>query len=65
MNLPILNTSTLLSEHGLRADKALGQNFLQDPSILEKIVLAADIQPADTILEIGPGLGSLTRYLAL
>jgi len=42
----------------------LGQNFLQDPFALEKIVSAAKIEPTDTVLEIGPGLGSLTRYLA-
>jgi len=65
MNLPPLNTSALLREHGLRADKGLGQNFLQDLTALEKIVAAAEIQPDDLVLEIGPGLGSLTRYLAL
>ena len=62
--LPMLDTSQLLREHGLRADKGLGQNFLQDPDILRLIVDAAEIQPSDTVLEIGPGLGSLTRYLA-
>ena len=62
--LPILDTTQLLREHGLRADKGLGQNFLQDPDVLRLIVDAADIQPTDTVLEIGPGLGSLTRYLA-
>lgn len=65
MNLEPLNTSALLREHGLRADKSLGQNFLSDPASLEKIVHAAQIQPDDAVLEIGPGLGSLTRYLAL
>ena len=42
----------------------MGQNFLQDPLALEKIASAAKIEPTDTVLEIGPGLGSLTRYLA-
>jgi len=65
MNLPPLNTATLLREHGLRANKGLGQNFLQDHTALEKIVEAAEIQQDDVVLEIGPGLGSLTRYLAL
>jgi 16S rRNA (adenine1518-N6/adenine1519-N6)-dimethyltransferase len=65
MNLPPLNTTALLSEHGLRANKGLGQNFLQDLTALEKIIEAAEIQPDDVVLEIGPGLGSLTRYLAL
>lgn len=64
MNLPPLNTAALLREHGLRAEKALGQNFLSDPVHLEKIAHAAEIQAEDTVLEIGPGLGSLTRYLA-
>lgn len=65
MNLPILNISSLMRDHGLRADKSLGQNFLNDPGALEMIAVSADIQPEDNILEIGPGLGSLTRYLAL
>lgn len=65
MNLPPLNTTALLHEHGLHANKGLGQNFLQDLTALDKIVQAAEIQPDDVVLEIGPGLGSLTRYLAL
>lgn len=62
--IPPLNVADLLKQYGLHADKRLGQNFLQDPYALEKIMHAADIRPADTVLEIGPGLGSLTRYLA-
>jgi len=63
--IPPLNAAALLKHYGLRAHKGLGQNFLQDPLALEKIVSVAEIQPTDTVLEIGPGLGSLTRYLAL
>ena len=63
--LPPLNAAAILRAHGLRADKALGQNFLQDPYALDKIVQAAEIQPSDTVLEIGPGLGALTRHLAV
>lgn len=63
-DLPRLNAATLLRQHGLRADKSLGQNFLDEPAALEKIVQAAEISGDDSILEIGPGLGSLTRYLA-
>lgn len=63
--IPPLDASVLLKQYGLRADKKLGQNFLQDPSALETIASAAQIQPTDTVLEIGPGLGSLTRYLAV
>jgi len=63
--IPPLNAATLLKRYDLRPHKGLGQNFLQDPLALEEIVSAADIQPSDTVLEIGPGLGSLTRYLAV
>jgi 16S rRNA (adenine1518-N6/adenine1519-N6)-dimethyltransferase len=63
--IPPLNASALLKRYGLRADKKLGQNFLHDPFALESIVSAAGINSTDTVLEIGPGLGSLTRYLAV
>src|SRR5512138_2347187 len=63
-DIPPINVSFLLKKYGLRPHKGLGQNFLQDPIALETIVAAAQIQPTDTVLEIGPGLGSLTRYLA-
>jgi 16S rRNA (adenine1518-N6/adenine1519-N6)-dimethyltransferase len=64
-DIPPLNASAWLKRYDLRAHKGLGQNFLQDPFALEKIVSAAEIQSSDTVLEIGPGLGSLTRYLAV
>ena len=64
-SIPPLDSSAILKRFHLRADKSLGQNFLQDSSILEKIALAAEIQEDDCVLEIGPGLGSLTRYLAV
>lgn len=64
-SLPPLNVASLLRQYGLRPSKGLGQNFLQDNQALQKIVSAADLGPADAVLEIGPGLGSLTRYLAL
>jgi 16S rRNA (adenine1518-N6/adenine1519-N6)-dimethyltransferase len=63
-DIPPLSISHLLKKYGLRPHKGLGQNFLQDPMALEKIVSAAEIGSTDTVLEIGPGLGSLTRYLA-
>ncbi|HKI54211.1 MAG TPA: 16S rRNA (adenine(1518)-N(6)/adenine(1519)-N(6))-dimethyltransferase RsmA [Anaerolineales bacterium] len=62
--IPPLNISALLKQHGLRANKKLGQNFLQDPFALASITSAAEIKSTDTVLEIGSGLGSLTRYLA-
>jgi len=64
-NLPPLNVAALLRAHGLHASKGLGQNFLQDDSVLAKIVSAAGVTANDDVLEIGPGLGSLTRHLAL
>jgi 16S rRNA (adenine1518-N6/adenine1519-N6)-dimethyltransferase len=63
--IPPLDAAAVLKRFHLRADKSLGQNFLQDESALEKIALTAEIQGDDSVLEIGPGLGSLTRYLAV
>jgi len=62
--IPPLDAAAVLKRFNIRADKSLGQNFLQDTSALENIALAAEIQEDDCVLEIGPGLGSLTRYLA-
>lgn len=64
-SIPPLNAAAVLKRYGLRADKRLGQNFLQDHFALEKIANAAEINADDCVLEIGPGLGSLTRYLAV
>jgi 16S rRNA (adenine1518-N6/adenine1519-N6)-dimethyltransferase len=63
--IPPLNAAAVLKRYGLRADKRLGQNFLQDESALEKIAATAEILEDDCVLEIGPGLGSLTRHLAV
>ncbi len=46
-----------------RARRSLGQNFLVDPNLQRKIVEAAGVEPGDTVLEIGPGQGALTRWL--
>lgn len=64
LSLPPLDITGLLRKYGLRPEKSLGQNFLVDDTALRKVVQAAEIQPDDTVLEIGAGLGSLTRYLA-
>ncbi len=53
-----------LDSGGLRPRKRLGQHFLTDPRILESIADAADVTSADSVLEIGPGLGHLTHVLA-
>ena len=58
-----MRTSAKLSEHHLPR-KRFGQNFLTDKNILNKIVRAAEVSPSNTVLEIGPGLGHLTRALA-
>ncbi|MFA5945676.1 MAG: rRNA adenine dimethyltransferase family protein [Patescibacteria group bacterium] len=47
------------------AKKSYGQHFLRDQSVLEKIVAAAEIQPEDVVVEIGPGTGALTEHLRL
>jgi len=54
----------LLSAHRMHPNKAFGQNFLIDPSVLRQIVAAAEIDAADSVLEVGAGMGVLTRELA-
>lgn len=58
------NPKRLLDTYGISPKKSLGQNFLHDPNALEKIVRAADLEPTDAVLEIGPGTGALTGWLA-
>lgn len=48
----------------LRPKKSLGQHFLRDENVARKIIAAINLQPSDTVLEIGPGEGALTKYLA-
>lgn len=55
---------TLLNKHSARPSKGLGQNFLIDKNVLNKIITASDLKPGDTVLEIGPGIGTLTQELA-
>lgn len=55
----------LLSSHGFTFSKSLGQNFLIDGNIVRKIVASANISSEDYVLEIGPGMGTLTEELAL
>lgn len=56
-------TNFILKKYGLRANKKLGQNFLINEEIINEIVEKADVQKNDVIIEIGPGLGSLTAKL--
>src|SRR2546427_11718022 len=53
----------LLAQNGIRLTRSLGQNFLHDANQLRRIVAAAQLGPADKVLEIGPGLGPLTELL--
>ncbi len=53
----------LLAAEGLRPRKALSQNFLTDAAVLDAIVDAAELAPGDRVVEVGPGLGVLTRRL--
>lgn len=64
MSPPPLDINSLLKRYGLRPDKRLGQNFLVDESALQRVINAAGVTSEDAVLEIGPGLGSLTRFLA-
>ena len=57
-------TSEILKKYQFRMQKKYGQNFLIDGNILAKIVEAAQITKEDCVLEIGPGIGTMTQYLA-
>lgn len=54
----------LLAAHGCRPSRALGQHFLAEPNLARKIVRLADVAEGDRVVEIGPGIGSLTVALA-
>lgn len=56
-------TRYILKTFGLHASKRLGQNFLVNPDVVQTIVDAAEVQEGDRILEIGPGIGTLTQGL--
>jgi 16S rRNA (adenine1518-N6/adenine1519-N6)-dimethyltransferase len=65
--MPLLTPTTvraLLADHDLRPKRALGQHFLADPNTARRIVRLAGITAGDRVLEVGPGLGSLTLALA-
>src|SRR5512139_301009 len=64
VELPPLDVPALLRRYGLHPDKRLGQNFLVDEASIQKVIEAAGLQSGDIVLEIGAGLGNLTRHLA-
>lgn len=59
-----MNPRELMAHYGLDPKKSLGQNFMHDPNTLDKIVSVAEIEPNETIVEIGPGTGELTDALS-
>ncbi len=58
------NTIEVLQKYNFNFQKKFGQNFLIDTHVLDKIISAADITKEDMVLEIGPGIGTMTQYLA-
>lgn len=64
IEIPRLEVTGLLRQSGLAPKKGLGQNFLADPAALRTVLAVAEISTASTVLEVGPGLGHLTRYLS-
>lgn len=59
----VKETKFILNKYNLKANKSLGQNFLINKEVLETIVNSAQIGPNDMVIEIGPGLGTLTEFL--
>ena len=57
-------TKAVLERHGFTFKKSFGQNFLTDTNILQKIVDTAEIDKNVNVIEIGPGIGALTEFLA-
>ena len=68
MSKPMLgnpqNTIEILQKYQFTFQKKFGQNFLIDTHVLDKIIRAADITKEDLVLEIGPGIGTMTQYLS-
>lgn len=58
------NTIKVLQKYNFNFQKRFGQNFLIDTNVLNRIIAAADITKEDCVLEIGPGIGTMTQYLA-
>ena len=58
------NTIEILQKYQFHFQKRYGQNFLIDGNVLERIIAAAEITGEDCVLEIGPGIGTMTQYLA-
>ena len=57
------NTIEVLQKYHFNFQKKFGQNFLIDTHVLEKIIESAEITKDDLVLEVGPGIGTMTQYL--
>ena len=56
-------TKFLMDKYNIKANKNLGQNFLVDENVIETAIEKSNINEEDLVIEIGPGLGTLTKYL--
>lgn len=63
MNNIVEETNFIMKKYNIKANKSLGQNFLISQSVVETIVESSQIEKEDLVIEIGPGLGTLTKYL--
>ena len=63
MNSSLEDTKFILRKYNIAANKRLGQNFLINDDVIENIIEAANIEEKDLVIEIGPGLGTLTSKL--
>lgn len=59
----LVETKFLMKKYNIKANKSLGQNFLIDDGVIENIVNGAEVEKDDIVIEIGPGLGSMTKVL--
>lgn len=60
----VSRTKAIVNKYGFKFKKGLGQNFLIDEGVLQTIIQAADLVPGEAVVEIGPGIGTLTEWLA-
>lgn len=61
----IVNTKEIVKKYGFKFTKSLGQNFLIDDTVLKDIVVGAEVSKEDFVIEIGPGVGTLTKQLLI
>ena len=59
----VIDTADVVKKYGFKFTKSLGQNFLIDHNVIDQIVEGAEVSSEDTVIEIGPGVGTLTKEL--